>query len=390
MTDAARRAVTVVVVLAVVAAGTALFTTLRSDREMASVRQSNGEGAFSASSSSAHGTAGFRGQVLLWAFGGFTSNEVRRVRDSTMVASIVAVRTGRLAVASGSAGYPVVPVEAAAVAEDAYAAAVGRSAGRLAVQLRKGVVLSQTSAALRRLRAGGQLRLAGGRRLDVTGVVADWMLGGYEAATSRDRGSGLNLRRATYLLVRPRGEKAAFEADMRRLLPGRLLRFRKPGERPFLRAGDDVLPLALVKQRFGEFRTRSLTQPLPDPRWVKANLASATVPVLGTVRCHRLVLPALAAAMTELRAARLDKLIDVADSRRGGTCFSRTPRSGDVVPSRHLWGIAVELNPSSNPAGVAPKLDRRIVRVMAHHGFAWGGTWLHPSGSHFEWVGAGA
>jgi hypothetical protein len=390
MTDAARRAVTVIVVLAVLAAGTALFTTLRSDREMVSVRQSPGEGAFSASGSGSHGTAGFRGQVLVWAFGGFTSNEVRRVRDSTKVASIVAVRTGRLAVASGAAGYPVVPVEAVAVAEDAYAAAVGRSAGRLAVQLRKGVVLSQTSAALRRLRAGGELRLASGRRVDVTGVVADWMLGGYEAATARDRGGALNLRHATYLLVRPRGEEAAFQAGLRRLLPGRSLRFRKPGERPFLRAGDDVLPLALVKQRFGEFRTRSLTRPLPDPRWVKANLARSTVPVLGTVRCHRLIVPALTAAMTELRDARLDKLIDVADSRRGGACFSPTPRSGDLVPSRHLWGIAVELNPSSNPIGMPPKLDRRIVRVMANHGFAWGGTWLRPYGSHFEWVGAGA
>jgi hypothetical protein len=388
MTEAARRAVTVIVVLAVLATATALYTTLHSDRQLVAVRPGHGEGAFSAAGS--HASAGFRGQVLVWAFGGFSSNEVRRVRDSSRVASIVAVRTGRLAVASGSAGYPVVPVEAIAVAEDAYAAAAGRSAGRLGVQLRKGVVLSQTSAALRRLRVGGELRLAGGRRIAVSGVVADWMLGGYEAATARDRGATLNLGHATYLLVRPRGAEASFEADMRRLLPGRPLRFRTSGERPFLRAGDDVLPLALVKQRFGEFRTRSLARPLPDPRWVKANIASASVPVLGAVRCHRLVLPALAAAMTELRNARLDRLIDVADTRRGGACFSATVRQGDIVPSRHLWGIAIELNPSSNPVGQAPTLDRRIVRVMARHGFAWGGTWLHPDGSHFEWVGAGA
>jgi hypothetical protein len=387
MTEAARRAVTVIVMLSVLAAGTALYTTLRSDHELASVRPGHGEGAFSAAGS--HSSSGFRGQVLVWAFGGFSSREVRRVRDSTRVASIVAVRGGRLAVASGSAAYPVVPIEAVAVAEDAYAAAVGRAAGKLAVHLRKGVVLSQTSARLRKLRVGGQLHLAGGRRVDVTGVVADWMLGGYEAATARDRGAGLGLGHATYLLVRPRGQEAAFEAELRRLLPGRLLRFRDPGERPFLRAGDDVLPLALVKQRFGEFRTRSLAQPLPEPRWVKANIASGRVPVLGTVRCHRLVLPALAAAMAELRNAHLDRLIDAADSRRDG-CFSPAARSGDLVPSRHLWGIAVELNPSSNLPGLPPKLDRRVVRVMARHGFAWGGTWLHPLGSHFEWVGTGA
>jgi hypothetical protein len=388
MTDAARRAVIGIVVLAVVAAGTALVTVLHSDRTLALAAARHGEGAFAAAGT--HGPAGFRGQVLVWAFGGFSTDEVKRVRDSSMVAAIVAVRTGRLAVASGVTGYPLVPVEAIAVTDDAYAAAVGKPAGHLAGQLRKGVVLSETAARLRKLRVGTELRLAGGRRVEVTGVAADWILGGYEAAISRERGRSYNLQRATYLLIRPRGARAAFEADLRRLLPGRALRLRAPGERPFLRAGDDVLPLALVKQRFGEFRTRSVVRPQPDPRWMKANLATANVPLLGRVRCHRLVVPALSAAMAELHRARLDGLIDVADFRQNGGCFSVRARSGESVPSRHLWGIAVDLNPSSNPAGQPPTMDRRVVRVMQRYGFAWGGLFLHPDGSHFEWVGARA
>jgi len=60
------------------------------------------------------------------------------------------------------------------------------------------------------------------------------------------------------------------------------------------------------------------------------------------------------------------------------------------VPSRHLWGIAVDLNPSSNPGGRPPSIDRRIVRIMQRHGFVWGGQFLRPDGGHFEWVGAGA
>ena len=388
MTDAARRAVIGIVVLAVVAAGTAWVTALHSARTRALAAARPGEGAFAAAGS--NGPAGFRGQMLIWAFGGFSTDEVKRVRDSSMVAAIVAVRTGRLAAASGMAGYPLVPVEAIAVTDDAYAAAVGKAAGHLAGQLRKGVVLSETAARLRRLRVGTELRLAGGRRAEVTGVVADWVLGGYEAATSRERGRSYNLQRATYLLVRSRGARAAFEADLRRLLPGRTLRFRTPGERPFLRAGDDVLPLALVKQRFGEFRTRSVLRPQPDPRWMKAHLATATVPILGRVRCHRLVLPALSAAMAELHRDRLDGLIDVADFRRNGGCFSVRARPGDSVPSRHLWGIAVDLNSSSNPGGQIPTMDRRVVQVMQRHGFAWGGRFLRPDGGHFEWVGARA
>jgi hypothetical protein len=388
MTDAARRAVIGIVVLAVVAAGTAWVSVLHSDRTLALTAARHGEGAFAAAGT--HAPAGFRGQVLVWAFGGFSTDEVKRVRDSSSVAAIVAVRTGRLAVASGMTGYPLVPVEVIAVTDDAYAAAVGKPAGHLAGQLRKGVVLSETAARLRKLRVGTELRLAGGRRVEVTGVVADWILGGYEAAVSRERGRGYNLQRATYLLIRPRGERAAFEADLRRLLPGRALRLRAPGERRFLRAGDDVLPLALVKQRFGEFRTRSVVRPQPDPRWMKANLATASVPLLGRVRCHRLVVPALSAAMAELHRERLDGLIDVADFRQNGGCFSVRARSGEGVPSRHLWGIAVDLNPSSNPAGQPPTMDRRIVRVMQRHGFAWGGLFLRPDGSHFEWVGARA
>jgi hypothetical protein len=388
MTDAARRAVIGIVVLAVLAAGTAWVAVLHSDRTLAPSAARHGQGAFAAAGS--NGPAGFRGQLLVWAFGGFSTDEVKRVRDSSRVAAIVAVRAGRLAVASGMAGYPLVPVEAIAVTDDAYAAAVGKAAGHLSGQLHDGVVLSGTAARLRRLRVGSELRLAGGRRIDVTGVVADWVLGGYEAATSRERGRSYNLQRATYLLVRPRGPRAAFEAELRRLLPGRTLRLRAPGERPFLRAGDDVLPLALVKQRFGEFRTRSLLRPQPDPRWTKANLATATVAVLGRVRCHRRVLPALSAAMAEVHRDRLDGLIDVADSRRNGGCFSLRTRPGDSVPSRHLWGIAVDLNPSSNPGGRTPSIDRRIVRIMQRHGFVWGGQFLRPDGGHFEWVGARA
>src|SRR5919107_6113199 len=65
----------------------------------------------------------FRNELLVWAPGGFSEKEVGRVRDSTRVAAISAVRTGTLPAASGRRGYGVIPVEAMAVDPNAYTSA---------------------------------------------------------------------------------------------------------------------------------------------------------------------------------------------------------------------------------------------------------------------------
>src|SRR5262245_6280170 len=82
----------------------------------------------------------FKGEVLVWADGGFSDDEIDRIRDSIRVAEISAVRTGFLQVASTNRAYPVIPVETMAVRPSAYAAAVGRSGNRLDAMLEAGVV----------------------------------------------------------------------------------------------------------------------------------------------------------------------------------------------------------------------------------------------------------
>jgi len=383
-----RRAVAVIALLAAVSASTARMVAVHSDQTAAAALVP-GQGRFAAAVSL--GPVAFKGELLVWATGGFSSDEIKRIRDSPQVAAIAAVRTGLLAVESRRAGYPVVPVEAMAANRDAYAAALGKPAGHLAGMLRKGAVLSATGARLRGLRPGSQLRLHGGRRVAVTGVVADWVIGGYEVAVDRELGRRLKLERATYLLLRSRGPRPAFEAAIRRLVPGRALRFRAPGERSFLRAGDGALPLGLVKLRFGEFGVRSLSRPEPDPRWVREHVVRAVLPVLGPVRCHRLIVPHLAAAMTEVKRLRLEQLVDVTDFHRRGGCFSPLrAHSGGAELSRRSFGIALGLNVAANPTGGKATTDLRLVRVLARHGFTWGGRWLRPAGSYYEWVGSGA
>jgi hypothetical protein len=382
-----RRALTVIAALASVAAGSVWYVTSQTRSaepgEPGSARYLAVQGGPSSP---------FRGELLVWAFGGFSEREVALVADSTRVAAIASVRTGYLRAASGSARYPFVPVETMAADSKAYASALGRQGGAVARMLSRGVVLSRTGAELRRLRVGDRLQLSGGPALLVSGLVDDALIGGYEAALDRDAAARYGLRKATYLLLRPRGTRAGLEAAVRKLIPGRALRFRVPGERPYLRAGDGVLPLGQVKARFGQFAMRASGSAVAiDPHWVQANIVRGTVPVLGAVRCHRRVMGDLAAAMTELEHTGLAGLVDVGDFHRHGGCFNaRTLRGGNGELSRHAWGIAVDLNVAANPLGARPRMDRRLVQVMARHGFTWGGSWLRPDGGHFEWVGPGA
>jgi hypothetical protein len=325
----------------------------------------------------------FRNELLVWAPGGFSEREVGRVRDSTRVAAISAVRTGTLAAASGRPGYRVVPVETMAVDTNAYTSATGRPGRKLATLLPKGAVLSKTGAKLRRVKSGGKLKLDGNRTLRVSGVVDDALLGGYEVALERSLASNYGIRRAAYLLVRPRGSMDALRAEVRKLLKGRSVHFVTPGDRAFVRGGDGVLPLSQVKARFGEFSLPSLRRGRPDPAWTRANLVTRTVPLLGRVRCHKLVVDQLGKAMADLERQQLASLVDVGEFRRQGGCWSprllRDARGGKL--SRHAWGIAVALKVNA---------DERLLRTMAQHGFVWGGDFARPDTTHFEWVGPGA
>jgi hypothetical protein len=260
-------------------------------------------------------------------------------------------------------------------------------------------LLGATSARLRHLGPGGRLELSRGsgglkgsppvdkgRRLTVAGVVDDALVGAAEVAVSRAGGRALGLTSDRYALLAYRGGRAAVAAAVRRALPAGLpVRLRGPGETPFFRAGDAVLPQAMVKERFGEFAWRPAGGGdfVQDPAWRAANLATRRVPILGPVRCNRVLLPALAGAMRELEQHNLAGLVDPAAF--AGCWNSRLTRGGSGA-SRHAWGAAVDLNVAGNPTGLDSAQDPRLVEVMERWGFTWGGRWLVPDPAHFEYL----
>src|SRR5918996_1277635 len=125
-----------------------------------------------------------------------------------------------------------------------------------------------------------------------------------------------------------------------------------PGRTPVFRHGDAVLAQSRVKEVFGEFAGR----PRPDgtvavhPSWVGANIRTVRVPVLGEIRCHRLVIPQVRAALEDLEGRNLGHLVDPADY--GGCYYPRfigqDPGTG---LSRHSWGIAIDINISQGITG---------------------------------------
>lgn len=283
----------------------------------------------------------------------------------------------------------VIPIDAIAVEPATFAGFAAAADRRLIERLQPGqTLLGATSAALRRAEVGTTLHFDAGSSTSriVVGIVDDATIGGAELALHRDDdlATGFDPR---YVLVRHEGDRSAVDAALRATAGGTPARVRAPGETPFLRHGDAVLPQSLVKARYGEFAYRRRPPGSstfePDPAWVAENIETRPLPILGRVTCHRAVLDPLGSALADLDRRGLAHTIDVG-SFEG--CWNPRFVSDRRELSRHAWGIAVDLNASGNPTGSGSGQPPELVEVLTARGWGWGGTWLVPDPMHFELV----
>ena len=313
------------------------------------------------------------------------------VRSASIVqgglVDLVASRDGEGAVVDSLSDGWAIPLDLVAFDPARHAPFVAAGDRPAVAELGPGeALLGRTSATLRRLGPGGVLDLAGGVSLVVTGVVEDTTIGGAEVAVDRSTAEALGAGRERYLLVAYDGDRAALEARWRsRLTVATDARFRAPGETPYLRDSDAVLPPAQIKARFGEFSYRhgEGDQIEQDVGWQATYLVNVDLPLIGPVRCHRDVVDALSGALNEVRRAGLASLIDPAGFR--GCWNPRLTRSRTAM-SRHAWGVAVDLNFGQNPTGFASVQDPRLLEIFARWGFTDGSDWLVPDAGHFEFV----
>ena len=274
-------------------------------------------------------------------------------------------------------GYAI-PLDALVVQPRAYARVVPEARGELAPLRRGSALLSRTSARLRRLGVGGRLDVAGGSELRVAGVVDDQLAALAEVVLSRAPGR------------RPAGDRAAPRQDhapgsdraqaggkRRRARPQR---FAGVGSSPALVAR----PLE-IKAQFGEFAVG-----LPygtdwigiEPGWLRRNVVTRSVPILGPVTCNRRLFAPLRRALRTLERRGLSRVVDRTDYA-GCHAPRRIPGSGSL--SLHAWGLAIDLNAAANPRLRGSRQDSRLVDAMEDAGFTWGGRWpTVPDPMHFE------
>jgi D-alanyl-D-alanine carboxypeptidase len=331
--------------------------------------------------------------LLIWTSGGLPPGLAAEVAALAGVGEVTVVRGDQAAMVASSIDGRVVeehrdgwriPLDTLAVEPATFASFVAEPAARPVRDLQAGeALLTQTSAELRGLSVGSRIELDGGG-VTISGIIDDLSGAGAELIVTADQAAALGIRTERYLLVRHTAPRSELERTIaERFLGGRAVRFRTPAETTWLRHGDAVEPNLFLKVAFGEFafRDRGGRDVEISPDWVDRWIVTDQVPILGSVTCHRQVIEPLRAALRELSDAGLGHLVDPADF---AGCFGpRRIASGQPL-SHHAWGAALDLNVDGNPRGSFSTQDERLVDVMAHHGFTWGGAWLVPDPAHYE------
>ena len=282
------------------------------------------------------------------------------------------------------------------VAPVAYIAAVGGQ--DMANAATDGYVLmGETSAGIRRAQVGDVLTLRDGRfrpKLFTVGAIVpdrfvDW--GDFYMTDTTARVLG-DMKISRVMVTGMSSSKSVIAAWKAKRFPiGSQFRLRTSWDRV---NPDGTLGTATTKKLLGELTYKPTTgsSMLVDATWAAKNIVWKKVydDINLTNNCHKTVAAALQNALSEIKTAGLSNAIDVRNSNRYGGCFvGRYNRFGGVFgsPSRHAWGMAIDINTATNQQGGVPQMNCSVVRIFRKWGFAWGGNFWPTDGMHFEYVG---
>lgn len=99
------------------------------------------------------------------------------------------------------------------------------------------------------------------------------------------------------------------------------------------------------------------------------------------IRCHWRIAKPLRSALEKIY--EVDLWNELSDT---GGCYNFRPNVNNKrAPSRHCWGIAIDLDVMDNPNRAKGDMHPTVIRVMEDHGFMWGGRFQKPDPMHFEW-----
>ncbi|MCP3857692.1 MAG: M15 family metallopeptidase [Actinomycetia bacterium] len=254
------------------------------------------------------------------------------------------------------------------------------------------VVMGEASARLRGAEVGDAISFIGwdGRthNREIGYVASPALIGNTELVFSVADAASFGFSRPSSVLISDLPTRQLSLDTLDRHLPDQLLGVQGSWEPP---RPNQTLPTVTLKRLLGEFEYRpgSGDSVSIQASWTSTNIASVTVPIVGSLRCHRAVHDDLVAVFTQIEAEGLAGTIDGYDTRVNGGCqvprLIRGGNSGGAL-SRHTWGLALDVNPSQNTFGGRVSMNARVVEIFSEHGFVWGGTWTRPDGMHFEWA----
>ena len=249
------------------------------------------------------------------------------------------------------------------------------------------VILGSSSTDLRRLDAGSTIILEGGVTLEVSAVVEDRWVGAAEIVTAASDSDLLGTDRDRYAVVAFDGTRDQLAAMVGGLTD---LATRVWGEQDVsvFRHADGVQPQVIIKEMFGEFSYRPSEgrRVEIDPEWVERNIVTVALPLIGTVRCHRLFAEMLRGVMEELEALGGEDII-TPESNVG--CWNPRFIAGRRDLSRHAWGGAADINWGNALDAVRSPVAPALLEVMTAAGITSGHQWINPDPGHFEWIGPG-
>jgi hypothetical protein len=203
-----------------------------------------------------------------------------------------------------------------------------------------------------------------------------------DVIVDEEQGRALGLPKATGMLL------TAGQATDPVTLAGRVRAITGKGAQVDLLTPPAANPVAFLTgsraaKAFGAFSYRYFPDGTiqPDNRWVSENIVTARVPVFGRVTCHRLMIPQLRGALADVEAAGLAGSLHTYDGCYVPRFIERNP---DRSISLHTWGIAIDMDASTNYRGIKGTMDPKIVEIFKRWGFRWGGDWSYSDPMHFE------
>ncbi|NNF87536.1 MAG: hypothetical protein HKM97_03340 [Acidimicrobiia bacterium] len=277
----------------------------------------------------------------------------------------------------------VIPVEIHAVDAAAHADFVpGPESEVLQALSDDEVLLGSTSAALRRLDIGDTITFSDGLEVTVAGIVDDDYVGDAEIVTARSDLEVFATFLDKYAVFWFDGERADLEAEVK-TIAGEPVTVRAWGEVLVFRHGDSVRSQAAFKDRFGEFTIRPGGGTFEQERaWREENIVTETIPLLGSVTCHREFVEMLRQAMTELEEAGNGSKINRA-SYRG--CWNPRFIANRLAISHHSFGAAADINFFEPLDGPYSPTDPDLLVALYTAGLTSGHLWVNPDPGHFEW-----